>query len=194
MSHPSSLVANELSIVPAARSGDTALVLAITDLVNQVYASAEAGLWRDGAARTTQAEVASMIAGEQIAIARAQQQLIGTIRIQQLANGDGDLGMLVAAPHARGTGVGRELVRFAEHLSRERGCPRMQLELLVPRTWTHPFKEFLKAWYLRIGYQIVRTGTLDETYPALVPQLATTCDLLILHKDLRGDRGPTQAV
>jgi len=202
MSGPMPVVSAEVSVVPAGRAGDTALVAEITDLVNQVYAAAEAGLWRDGAERTTHAEVASMIASEQIAVARVRNQLVGTIRIQQLASGDGDLGMLVTAPHVRGTGVGRELVAFAERLSRERGCLHMQLELLVPRSWTHPFKEFLKGWYLRLGYQVVRVGTLDETYPALVPQLATACDLLILHKDLRGDHGasgstdgrPTRAV
>jgi hypothetical protein len=28
----------------------------------------------------------------------------------------------------------------------------MQLELLVPRDWRHPSKEFLKSWYGRRGY------------------------------------------
>jgi hypothetical protein len=29
----------------------------------------------------------------------------------------------------------------------------MQLEVLVPRQWSHRSKEFLKAWYTRIGYR-----------------------------------------
>src|SRR5215813_15488505 len=65
---------------------------------------------------------------------------------------------LVADPAHRGTGVGRELVRFAERRSREQGLATMQLEVLVPRQWSHPSKEFLKAWYTRIGYRPVRTG------------------------------------
>jgi hypothetical protein len=60
----------------------------------------------------------------------------------------------------------------------------MQLELLVPRTWKHPVKEFLRDWYTRIGYRVVRTGDLGEDYPALVPRLATPCDFLVFHKDL----------
>ena len=51
----------------------------------------------------------------------------------------------------------------------------MQLELLVPRQWRHPTKEFLKAWYSRIGYRPVRTGKFEESYPELAPQLATPC-------------------
>jgi hypothetical protein len=56
--------------------------------------------------------------------------------------------------------------------------------VLVPRDWTHPVKEFLAGWYSRIGYRVVRTGSLDEAYPALVPLLATQCDFVIYHKDL----------
>jgi hypothetical protein len=61
----------------------------------------------------------------------------------------------------------------------------MQLELLVPQTWTHPVKEFLRGWYTRIGYAKVRTESLAEAYPALHPYLATPCDFVIYHKDLQ---------
>jgi hypothetical protein len=68
----------------------------------------------------------------------------------------------------------------------------MQLELLVPRGWTHPVprgwthptKVFLAAWYTRIGYRIARKGAIDEAYPALAPLLATPCDFVIYHKRL----------
>ena len=75
-----------------------------------------------------------------------------------------------------------------EQWARAQGLSRMQLELLVPQTWTHPVKEFLRAWYARIGYRHVRTGRLDEAYPLLQPQLVTACDFMIYEKDLR--RGP----
>jgi hypothetical protein len=60
----------------------------------------------------------------------------------------------------------------------------MQLELLVPRDWSHPTKEFTRDWYTRMGYRVVRTGRFDEDYPHLVPHLATPCDFLIFLKDL----------
>ena len=37
----------------------------------------------------------------------------------------------------------------------------MQLELLVPRGWSHPTEQFLATWYTRIGYRVTRTGTID---------------------------------
>ena len=45
-------------------------------------------------------------------------------------------------------------------------------------------KEFLKAWYTRVGYRPVRTGQFEESYPELAPLLATPCDFVIYHKDL----------
>jgi len=72
-----------------------------------------------------------------------------------------------------------------------RGLGTMQLEVLVPRQWSHPSKEFLKAWYTRLGYRPVRTGQVEESYPELAPLLATPCDFVIYHKSLgRPGRGP----
>ena len=60
----------------------------------------------------------------------------------------------------------------------------MQLEVLVPVAWRHPSKEFLRAWYTRIGYREARTGHLAELYPELAPMLATECDLVVYRKAL----------
>jgi GNAT superfamily N-acetyltransferase len=194
MAVPRSSLPVEVSVVPAAGAADAGLVAEITDLVNRVYVGAEAGLWIDGATRTTEHEVAALIRAEQVAVARCDGRLVGAVRVQQLDGGEAEFGMLVAAPEQRGIGIGRELVEFAERWARERGLARMQLELLVPRTWSHPVKEFLRDWYTRMGFRAVRTGSLEEAYPALVAQLATPCDFLIYHKDLTGaalgDPGP----
>jgi GNAT superfamily N-acetyltransferase len=171
-------------MVPALAADDSALVSEITDLVNRVYAAAERGLWLEGATRTTEAEVAGLIRAEQIAVSQMDGRLVGSVRVQELDGGQAELGMLVAAPQLRGIGIGRELMRFAEGWARTRGLAQMQLELLVPRTWSHPVKEFLKRWYERIGYRAIRVGRLDEAYPLLVPQLATPCDFIIYHKEL----------
>lgn len=60
----------------------------------------------------------------------------------------------------------------------------MRLELLVPREWTHPSKEFLAARYGRLGYAVTSVGRVDDTHPSLAPLLATPCDMLIYEKNL----------
>jgi GNAT superfamily N-acetyltransferase len=172
-------------LLRVADSRDARLVDHVTSLVNDVYASAESGLWRDGAPRTTAAELAELIRAEEIAVATRHGQIAGSVRLHDVADDLSEFGMLVAAPDHRGTGVGRALVAFAEEHSRERGLRAIQLELLVPRAWRHPSKEFLKAWYGRLGYRPVRTGSIDDAHPHLAPLLATPCDLDVYEKPLQ---------
>jgi GNAT superfamily N-acetyltransferase len=178
----------EIQLLPAAARDEAILMERIADLINEVYAVAEAGLWTDGATRTTVDEVAELTQAGEIAVARLRGRIVGCVRIQRLDERTGEFGMLAADPAYRGVGVGRELVRFAERKCRADGLGIMQLELLVPRDWTHPTKEFLAEWYTRLDYQIARTGTIDEAYPALAPLLATPCDFVIYQKDLAADR------
>jgi hypothetical protein len=89
---------------------------------------------------------------------RVEEQIVGAVRIQRLETGEGQ------------------------------GLDSMQLEILVPRRWSHPGKDFLTAWYTRIGYRPARTGALEERYPELAPLLATPCDFVIYEKDLRTPR------
>jgi GNAT superfamily N-acetyltransferase len=174
-----------------ATDAETPLMAQLTELINKVYATSEDGLWFAGADRTTVDEVATLTKAGQVAVARLDGRIVGCVRVQRLDSDTGEFGMLAADLAHRGTGVGRELVGFAERKCHDAGLTAMRLELLVPRHWSHPSKEFLAAWYTRLGYRIVRTGTIDETHPALAPLLATTCDFVIYGKALEPSAGDT---
>jgi ribosomal protein S18 acetylase RimI-like enzyme len=174
----------EVGLVPAVASGDVTLVDGLAALVNEVYAVAEEGLWLDGVARTTSAELAGLMRASELAVARRAGAIVGCVRVQRLDDYCGEFGMLAAHPAQRGSGVGRALLRFAEELSAARGLRVMQLELLVPRDWTHPSKTFLAGWYTRSGYRLVRTDRPEEACPHLAPLLATACNYRIYHKAL----------
>jgi GNAT superfamily N-acetyltransferase len=181
----------EVDLLPARASEDRPLMEWVADLTNEVYAVAEEGLWVDGATRTTVGEVTGLTRAGEIALARMGDRVVGSVRIQRLDARAGEFGMLVADPAHRGIGVGRELVRFAESECRAQGLRAIQLELLVPREWTHPTKVFLDEWYTRMGYQVIRTGDFDEAYPTLAPLLATPCNFVIYEKDLGQAQMPT---
>ena len=68
--------------------------------------------------------------------------------------------------------------------AREHACLTMRLEILTPRHWTHPSKNFLRQWYSRIGYVPKTTEPFESMYPELVPELATECDFTVWHKSL----------
>ena len=178
-----------IGIEPPESAADAELVAAIAELVNRVYDEAEAGLWQPGAERTEPTEIARLVAAGEIVTARSGERVVGSVRLQSLDADTAEFGMLAAEPGLRGLGIGRELVAHVEAVATERGARTMQLELLVPTTWTHPSKEFLRAWYERIGYRVVRTGHLAELYPDLAPLLATECDLLVFHRSLDRPHG-----
>jgi GNAT superfamily N-acetyltransferase len=175
----------EIRLLDASDSRDTQLVERLAALINEVYEQAESGLWRNGARRTTVPVLAELIAAREIAVATVGGELAGSVRIHDVSDDTSEFGMLVAAPDQRGNGVGSALLDFAEERSRDRGLRAIQLELLLPREWQHPSKEFLKAWYGRRGYRLVRTGSIDGPYPQLAPLLATPCDLTVHEKPLR---------
>jgi GNAT superfamily N-acetyltransferase len=180
----SPLTAFEVGIEPAASADDAELVTGLAELVNGVYQVAEAGLWVDGARRTNPADIADLIRRGEIATARAGDRVVGAMQVQRLDDDVAMFGMLAADPAHRGLGIGRALVAFAERWAVDRGYRGMELELLVPTTWSHPSKEFLRDWYTRIGYREVRRGELRESYPELAPLLATTCELVVYRKEL----------
>jgi GNAT superfamily N-acetyltransferase len=179
----------DIALLERRRSEDAALVEQLTTLINDVYAVAENGLWRDDAARTTAAQVAELIRAGQIAVATRDARIVGSVRMHDVAPGVSEFGLLVAAPDERGTGVGRALLDFVERHSRERGLRAVQLELLCPRDRAHPSKEFLKGWYGRRGYCVIRTESPDVRYPGLAALLATPCDLEIREKELHQRSG-----
>src|SRR5215212_5980803 len=136
---------------------DGGLVERLADLINGVYATAERGLWREGMARTTADELATLIRSREIAVATRAGRIVGSVCVRDVSGELSEFGMLAALPDERGTGVGNALLDFIERASRDRGMRAMQLELLVPRGWSHPGKEFLRGWYGRRGYRLVRT-------------------------------------
>jgi len=183
----------EVRLLPPSAEADAALVAALTELVNAAYARGEEGIWRDGAARVTTAQMAGLIGDGEMAAATLDGAVVGCVRVRRVDARTGELGMLAAAPAHWGSGVGRLLVGCAERLSSARGLDTMRLDLLVPTGRPHPHKERMHAWYTRLGYEVVRHGDLGDDHPHLVPLLATPCDLRIYHRPLEPPPSPERA-
>jgi GNAT superfamily N-acetyltransferase len=162
---------------------DAGLAERLADLVNEVYAASEAGLWHGGQ-RTSAAEMAELVHAGEIGAATVNGAIAGCIRVREFDDATAEFGILAADPERRGAGIGTALVAFAERLARERGRRAMRLELLVPREWQHPSKAFLDAWYTRIGYRAIQRRSVHEAHPELAPELATPCDFVVFEKRL----------
>jgi GNAT superfamily N-acetyltransferase len=156
----------------------------LSTLINEVYDDAEAGLWKRKGTRTNPAEVEHLLRARALILAEIDGVLVGSVNVNLMGDGVGEFGMLVADPAYRGKGIGSALVECAESWARGMACHTMRLELLTPRNWTHPSKEFLKRWYTRIGYEPQAIEHLEILHPELVSELATECDFTVWHKSL----------
>lgn len=174
----------QIEVLPERASHDVDTINRIADLVNEVYATAEQGLWLPGAARTNVDEIAELTRAGPLVVARLEDVIVGSIRVQHLDAETGETGMLVADPNHRNVGIGRELRRFVTEMLRRDGITTLQIELLVPRDWTQESKTFMARWNERSGYEVVRHGAFVEQYPGLAPLLATPCDFIIYNKAL----------
>lgn len=156
----------------------------ISDLINEVYDDAESGMWKRKGVRTNPAEVERLLRAQALILAEIDGALVGSVNVNLMRDGVGEFGMLVADLNHRGKGIGSALVDHAENWARDLECHTMRLELLTPRNWAHPSKEFLKKWYSSIGYEPQATESLEILHPELVPELATECDFTVWYKSL----------
>jgi GNAT superfamily N-acetyltransferase len=156
----------------------------LSDLINEVYDNAESGMWKRKGTRTHPAEVERLLRAQALILAEIDGVLVGSVNVNLMRNGVGEFGMLAADLSHRGEGIGSALVDRAENWARDMACHTMRLELLTPRNWTHPSKEFLKKWYSRIGYKPQATESLEILHPELISELATECEFTVWYKSL----------
>jgi GNAT superfamily N-acetyltransferase len=170
--------------VEVAVTDDETVVPELVSLINRAYARGEAGLWRGSVDRTDEAEIAEAVRAGYMLVARDGGRIAGCLRTRALDSATADVGLIGVDPGAWGSGTGRALVDAAEDLARSRGIGTMRLELLVPRTGTHPDKERLREWYARRGYSVVRTVPFEDYVPQAAPLLSAPGDILLFEKRL----------
>jgi GNAT superfamily N-acetyltransferase len=162
------------------------VVTELVRLINRAYAAGEAGLWKEDVGRTDEREIAEAIRAGQMLVATVGDRIVGCLRTRALDARTSDLGLMGVDPSEWGGGIGAALVSAAEELARSRGATTMRLELLVPRTGTHPTKRRLHEWYTRRGYTVTRRVPFEAFVPDAAPLLTAPGDILIFTKPLRG--------
>jgi GNAT superfamily N-acetyltransferase len=163
---------------------DETAVSELVSLINRAYARGEAGLWRGDVDRTDAAEIGSAVRAGHMLVALAGGRVVGCLRTRAVDARVSEVGLIGVDPDGWGGGTGRALVSAAEDRARARGAATMRLEVLVPRTGTHPDKERLRSWYERRGYAVVSRIPMEEYLPSVAPLLSAPGDILLFEKPL----------
>lgn len=154
------------------------------DLINQVYAEAEDGMWLENSNRVTKAEVREMLENEELILALSEGKIVGSLKKLAIDPTTCEFGILVADKTYRGQKIGVALVSEFENWASDAGYKTLQLTLLTPREWEQPSKEFLKEWYKRLGYIPERPESFNQRYPHRAHEMATICDFTVWKKVL----------
>lgn len=179
-----------VEIAPVSAADDSGLVEKLTHIINSVYGETEGGIFGEGYQRTNVEEVAQIIRARELGVAylrttpKLERKAVGCIRIWKLSGTHGELGMMAADPSLRGTGMGTEMVSFAEEHCRKMGLSTMQLDLLSPQAFEHPFKKRLLEWYTRLGYKVVKEASFADFYPHIASLLRIPADYKVFEKSL----------
>ncbi|KAK5625380.1 hypothetical protein RRF57_001096 [Xylaria bambusicola] len=187
----------EITVPPSSAADDKALVQALTLLVNAVYSEAEREIYSAEFSRTSSSDVAALLRAGELAVAhpfRSGDQTsacappVGCIAMKQAGPSTGEFGMLAVDPMHRSSGVGRDLVSFAEGWCRRRllGARNaaVRLELLFPVHFQHEGKMRLHTWYEKLGYVLVELRDFEKAYPRLFELLSGPTEFRVYEKKL----------
>lgn len=178
------LQVTKISVLKAEERYDLKKLQTMARMINQVYKRAENGLYSEDAQRITIQDLQNLIKNEEIAVAKLKEKIIGTIRVSKLDKKTGELGLLSVAKNYQGQGYGKRLITYAEQYFKRKKMTYVQLELLVPVNASHPFKEALKKWYIRLGYKPLYKTSIDKKYPHIKEKLAVPCQFIVFQKQM----------
>ena len=157
----------------------------LLELINAVYEETENDLWKPTTSgRTFFAEIEGFVKERQMFISFEYYELVGAFKFTPVDQKTLEFGMLAADIKMRGKGLGRDFVNIVENYARDNSYSIMQLELLTPRHWKNPAKEFLKGWYSRLGYVPEKIMPFEEVSPHRMEEFATDCDFTVWLKTL----------
>ena len=154
-------------------------IQSLCDLINLVYREAEDGLLMPESKRIFTNDLRLLLENKELLVAIDNGKIIGCVKITLIDDDHAMFGMLVTCQEYRGSGIGGKLVAAAEQWARDQNRRVMCLELLTPTNWQQAHKEFLKAWYTRLGYRIHSSKTFEKTHHQI-----TECDFCLYVKAL----------
>lgn len=156
----------------------------LAQIINRAYKTAETGLWKKGMTRTNGEEMMTFAESGELLGLYANDKLIGSVRLTQIDNQLGGIGMLAVDEAYHGHGYGKALIAAAENVWQRAGVDRIQMELLVAKSGHYPAKERLEKWYERIGYKAVERREVVDIFPPLANMLAVPSEFIIFQKEI----------
>lgn len=142
------------ALTPTFRLAEPSEAVRVTEIINAAYRVEDFFI---NGNRTTEEEIAGLIAaGEIIVLVAADGVISGAIHVE-LHGSRGYFGMLSVDPARQTGGWGRMMIDMAEQRASDAGCTAMDLQVVNLR-------ETLPDWYRRIGYAVDGTRPFPDPW------------------------------
>ncbi len=154
---------------PQLRRAEPRDVPAITMLVNLAF---EVERFFVTGTRTSEQDIAAKLRTGVFLVAEQRDRLLGCVYTERREGARGYIGLLAVDPASQGTGLGRQLMRVAEHHCIQAHCTEVVITVINLRTELMPF-------YQSQGYRVLGTAPYTDTHRATQP-----CHFVVMVKPL----------
>lgn len=163
-------------------------VISLCHFINQAYQIADQGIWQEWQ-RIDEETLTTLLKDQSVLIAEYEHKTVGCINVNLLTDVIAEFSMFAVDPSQQKLGIGHQLMQAAEQWAINHDRTIAQIEVVYPRDWLHPYKEYVKNWCQMNGYLAIYQGPFEELNAQLVAKLAhaktaTPCNYIIYHKKL----------
>lgn len=157
----------------------------LCSIVNTVYDETEGDLFLGGMSRRTNPrKLQELSEAGSLYAAMEGNKPAGMIVISYPEENVADFSMLAVGPKFQGQGLARQIMDFAESTAKDSGAVKVEAVLLQPASGNHSYKEFLKGWYTRLGWEEDGELPFSSRYPKAAARTKTPCKLIRITKSL----------
>jgi GNAT superfamily N-acetyltransferase len=138
--------------------------------MQDAYASTEKEIWGENYIRMSKSEYFELLDGDQILIAKWDDEIAGCIYFYQKDEVSFGFGLLGTHADFTKRGIGRALIDAVEERAKAAGAKSMNIEILRVRGMDVANKIVLRKWYEAMGF----TYTYSEDFANIKPEKASS--------------------
>ena len=134
------------------------------EIVVTAYAKTEKEVWGDNYVRISKKAYKTFVDDHQVLYAMLDREVVGGVQFYKLRDNTWTFSLLGTDFKHGGKGLGKALVGFVEALVKQNKGDKIHIEVLKAIDIDVESKKKLHNWYLKLGYEFVKTLDVFEVY------------------------------
>lgn len=148
----------------------------VYEIMRDAYASTEEEIWGKNYIRMSKSEYFKLLDGDQILIAKWNDEIAGCIYFYPINETSFGFGLLGTHVDFTKRGIGKSLIHTVEDRAKSAGATTIKIEILRVKGVDIPCKIILKKWYETLGYAYTHSEDFANIKPDKASSLAQPSD------------------